>query len=151
VIEVSAYHINSYKSFPKAYEKHHKNYEVSVSKMKEKIKFLKGDYIIKLNQASNRYIIETLEPTGDDGFFSWNFFDAILQQKEWYSDYRWDSIATRLLKEDKSLNNKFQQRKATDTLFANNAAAQLDFIYKNSQYYEAAHLRYPVYRIDKGF
>ena len=151
MIEVSAYHIDNYKSFPKAYEKHHKNYEVSVSKIKERIKFLKGDYIIKLNQASNRYIVETLEPTGDDGFFSWNFFDAILQQKEWYSDYRWDSIAARLLKEHKSLNNKFQQRKATDTLFANNSAAQLDFIYKNSQYYEPAHLRYPVYRIDKGF
>jgi hypothetical protein len=151
MIEVSAYHIDSYKSFPKAYEKHHKNYEVSVSKIKERIKFLKGDYIIKLNQASNRYIVETLEPTGDDGFFSWNFFDAILQQKEWYSDYRWDSIAARLLKEDKSLNNKFQQKKAADTLFANNAAAQLNFIYKNSQYYEPAHLRYPVYRIDKGF
>jgi len=150
VIEVSDYRIDNYKSFPKPYEKHHKNYDVSVSKMKEKIKFLKGDYIIRLNQPSNRYLIETLEPNGDDGFFAWNFFDAILQQKEGYSDYRWDWIAAQLLEKDTVLQHKFQQKKGSDTSFANNASAQLNFIYKNSLYYESAHLRYPVYRIEKG-
>lgn len=149
-LDVSAYHIVDYKSFPKAYEKHHKNYNVSVSKTDEKIKFLKGDYIIRLNQAANRYLIETLEPTGDDGFFAWNFFDAILQEKEGYSDYRWDSIAAQILKTDTVLNHKFQQKRISDTLFANNADAQLNYIYKNSHWYEPAHLRNPVYRIEKG-
>lgn len=150
IIEVSAYHINNYKSFSNAYEKHHKNYNVSVSKKDEKNKFLKGDYIIRLNQPANRYLIETLEPTGDDGFFAWNFFDAILQEKEGYSDYRWDTIATRILKTDITLQQKFQQKKLSDTSFANNADDQLNYIYKNSQYYEPAHLRYPVYRLEKG-
>ncbi|HSQ45154.1 MAG TPA: M14 family zinc carboxypeptidase [Ginsengibacter sp.] len=149
MIEVSAYHIVDYKSFPKAYEKHHKNYNVSVSKTDEKIKFLKGDYIIRLNQAANRYLVETLEPTGDDGFFAWNFFDAILQEKEGYSDYRWDSIAAHILKIDPVFNRKFQQKKISDSLFANNASLQLNYIYKNSPYYEPAYLRYPVYRIEK--
>ena len=149
IMEVSAYHIDNYKSFPKPYEKHHKNYDVSVSKKDEKIKFLKGDYIIKLNQPANRYLIETLEPTGDDGFFAWNFFDAVLQEKEGYSDYRWDSIATQILKTNTVLNQKFQQKKLSDTSFTNNAGAQLNYIYKNSVYNEPAHLRYPVYRIEK--
>jgi hypothetical protein len=150
LIEVSAYHIDNYKSFSKPYEKHHKNYEVSVSKKDEKIKFLKGDYIIRLNQPANRYLIETLEPTGDDGFFAWNFFDAILQEKEGYSDYRWDSIATQILKTNTVLNQKFQQKKLSDTSFANNAGVQLNYIYKNSAYYEPAYLRYPVYRVERG-
>ena len=73
-IEVTSYHIDDYKSFTKPYEKHHKNYSVIVSKRTEQIKFLKGDYIIYLNQSVNRYLIETLEPTGDDGFFQLEFF-----------------------------------------------------------------------------
>ncbi len=149
VIKVGVYHIADYKSFPKAYEKHHKNYNASVSKKEEEIKFLKADYIIYLNQPSNRYIIETLEPTGDDGFFAWNFFDAILQEKEGYSEYRWDAIAAQLLKQDISLQKKFLQKKLSDSSFANNPSAQLNFIYKNSVYYEPAHLRFPVYRIEK--
>ncbi len=81
-IKVTAYSINNYNSFPKPYEKHHKNYEVTISKTSQPIQFLKGDYLIKLNQPANRYLVETLEPEGDDGFFAWNFFDAVLQQKE---------------------------------------------------------------------
>ena len=111
IIEVSAYHIDNYKSFPKPYEKHHKNYDVTISKNKEKIKFLKGDYMVRLNQPSNRYLIETLEPGGDDGFFAWNFFDAVLQQKEGYSDYRWDWVAAQLLQKDTVLQKKLLQKK----------------------------------------
>ncbi len=147
-IEVSCYRIDNYKSLVKAYEKHHKNYDVTGTTTQENIKFLKGDYKITLNQPANRYIIETLEPMSDDGFFAWNFFDAILQEKEGYSDYRWDEIATNLLQKDTSLQKKLSQKKLADSSFSNSASAQLNFIYKNSPYYEPAHLRYPVYRVE---
>lgn len=146
--EVIAYHIESLKSLPKAYEKHHRNFEVAVAAKREKIQFLKGDYIINLNQPGNRYITEMLEPTGDDSFFSWNFFDAILQQKEGYSDYRWNNIAEEYLKNNPELKKELEEKKNTDSAFAKNSSAQLNFIYKNSPWYEPAHLRYPVYRIE---
>ena len=88
-----------------------------------------------------------LEPTGDDSFFSWNFFDAILQQKEGYGDYRWDDLAAEVLKKDPALKARLEEKKAADPKFAGNGSAQLDFIYKNSPYYEPAHNRYPVYRM----
>lgn len=147
IIEVEAYHVDDYKSFPRPYEKHHKNYAVKVSASKQKIKFLKGDFIVWLNQKTNRYIIEMLEPTGDDSFFAWNFFDAVLQQKEGYSDYRWEDIAADVLKKDPALKQKLEEKKTADAKFAADGSAQLDFIYKNSPYYEPAHNRYPVYRI----
>ncbi len=149
IVQVTEYSVKSYKSYPKPYEKHHKNYGVTIDKISQSIKFLKGDYLIKLNQPANRYLIETLEPDGDDGFFAWNFFDAILQQKEGYSEYRWDSLASEVLKNSPTLQKTFQQKMDSDSNFRNNNAAQLDFIYKGSQYYEPAHLRYPVYRIEK--
>jgi len=146
IISVETYQIDDYKTTAKAYEKHHKNSAVKVSSFTRKIKFLQGDYYIPLNQAANRYLVEMLEPTGDDSFFAWNFFDAILQQKEGYSDYRWEDVAAQVLRDDPALQKQLQDKKATDSSFANNAQAQLDFIYKNSPYYEPVHLRYPVFR-----
>ncbi len=147
-ILVTAYHIDDYKSLSKAYEKHHKNYGVKVSASSEQHPFLKGDYLVYLDQVSDRYLIEMLEPTGDDGFFAWNFFDGILQQKEGYSDYRWEELAAEALKSDSILREKLDHKKATDPIFARDAQKILDFIYRNSSYYEKSHMMYPVYRIE---
>ena len=148
LINVTAYHIESYKSSARPYEKHHKNYEVKTSSSSIYLKFLKGDYIIKMNQSANRYLAEMLEPNGDDSFFAWNFFDGILQQKEGYSDYRWEDIAAEVLKKDSLLREKLENKKKTDSAFAIDASQILDFIYKNSPYYEKVHMRYPVFRIE---
>jgi hypothetical protein len=147
IIEVEAYHIDDYKSLPRPYEKHHKNSGVKVSVLKQKIKFLHGDFYVPMNQSANRYLVEMLEPTGDDSFFAWNFFDGILQQKEGYSDYRWDDLAAEVLKNYPALKIKLEEKKKLDEKFAANGSAQLDFIYKNSPYYEPGHNRYPVYRL----
>ena len=148
IIPVSFYKIDEYKSRPTPYEKHHGNYGVKTTKFSEKTKFLKGDYIVELNQPGNRYIIEMLEPTGDDSFFAWNFFDAVLQQKEGYSDYRWEEVAEDVLKKDPILYQKLALKKAAEPAFAKNASAILNYIYKNSVYYERAHMLYPVYRVE---
>ena len=147
-INVGVYHINQYHSSPDAYEKHHRNNDVTVSKSMDQKRFLKGDYIIYTNQATRRFIIEMLEPTGDDSYFSWNFMDAILQEKESYSDYRWEDVAADYLKSHPDLKTKLEERKSADSSFANNPSAQLNFIYKNSPYYEKEHLRYPIYRVE---
>jgi Zinc carboxypeptidase len=147
VIEVESYKIEDYKSYPKPYEKHHKNFAVKTSSSTQKVKFLKGDYFIPMNQKANRYIIEMLEPTGDDSFFAWNFFDAILQQKEGYSDYRWEDLAAEVLKNNPDLKTRLEEKKKADEKFAADSNAQLNFIYKNSPYYEPGHNRYPVYRL----
>jgi hypothetical protein len=148
-IEVEAYRIEDYKSAARPYEKHHRNTDVITSKNVQTLKFLKGDYIVLLNQRANRYLVEMLEPTGDDSFFSWNFFDAILQQKEGYSDYRWEDVAAEYLASHPELRNQLEERKKSDPKFAASASAQLNFVYRNSPYYEPAHLRYPVYRLLK--
>ncbi len=147
LIDVETYYIDDYKSMPRPYEKHHKNNTVKARAEKQQIRFLKGDYIIWLNQKANRYIVEMLEPTGDDSFFAWNFFDAVLQQKEGYSDYRWDDLAAEVLKKKPELKAKLEDQKKNDEKFAANGRAQLNFIYKNSPYYEPVHNRYPVFRL----
>ncbi|MBN9297901.1 MAG: M14 family metallopeptidase [Filimonas sp.] len=146
-IQVDYYHIDDYKSQVRPYEKHHRNTNVKVSTQNARINFLKGDYIIYTGQRNDRYIVETLEPQGDDSFFSWNFFDAILQQKEGYSAYRWEDVAGPYILQHPELKQQLEEKKKTDPQFAASAALQLDFVYKHSPYYEPAHLRYPVFKV----
>ena len=106
-----------------------------------------GDIIIHTHQPGRRFIAEVLEPTAPDSYFSWNYFDPILMQKEWFSSYVFEDVAAELLREDVALRTAFETKKQQDPAFANNAFDQLYFIYRHSPYYEPTHLRYPVARI----
>src|SRR5436190_1077590 len=147
VIEVEVYKIEDYKTSPRQYEMHHLNSDVKISSARQQIKFSKGDWYIPMNQVGNRFLIETLEPQAEDSYFAWNFFDAILGQKEGYFAYAFEDIAVDYLKSNPDLKNKLEQRKATDTAFAKSGRAQLNFVYENSKWFEPAYLRYPVYRV----
>lgn len=127
-----------------AYEGHYLHYNVSVSEQKTTHTFHKGDYVIFTDQAVNRYIVETLEPRAPDSWFAWNFFDGILQQKEYFSSYVFEDLAAEYLNEHPGLRQQLEKRKEADADFAASARAQLDFIYRNSPYYEPTHRRYPV-------
>lgn len=146
-LTVESYKIKDYKTRQQAYEGHYPHYNVLVNLKTENIRFRKGDYIIKTNQPSFRYIIETLEPQAPDSFFNWNFFDTILQQKEGFSPYVWEDKALELLNDNEQLKIAFETKKQNDNAFANNWYAQLDWIHKQSKNYEKAHLQYPIYRI----
>lgn len=146
-IDVEWYRIENYQSGARPYEGHHLNTAVQVSKRTSTMSFRKGDWYIPLNQKANRFLIETLEPQGEDSYFAWNFFDPILGQKEGFSDYVFEETAVEFLKQNPDVLKKLNDRKASDSAFAKNGRAQLNFIYQHSLYYEPAYLRYPVYRV----
>ncbi len=147
LMEVESYRIVDYKTAKNAYEGHypHSNTQVVVSKTK--INFRKGDYVFATQQAGVKYLLETLEPEAVDSFFNWNFFDTLLQQKEGYSDYVFEDTAAEYLKLHPEVKAKLEEKRNQDKAFADNPEAQLDWIYKNSPWYETAHLQYPIYRI----
>lgn len=147
VIEVEKYKIGDYKTATSAYEGHYPHSNTTINKLIGKIEFKKGDYFIPTNQFAIKYLLETLEPEAPDSFFNWNFFDAILQQKEGYSAYVFEDLAVEILAKNPTLKEKFETKKAEDKSFAENGSAQLEWIYKNSDYYEPSHLTYPVYRV----
>ncbi len=147
VIEVEVYRIDEHKASPRQYEMHHLNSDVKTTVSLQKIAFRKGDYYLPMDQVANRFLTETLEPRGEDSYFSWNFFDAVLGQKEGFSAYAFEDIAADYLKSNPALRNKLEQKRSTDTTFAKSARAQLNFVYENSPWFEPAYLRYPVYRV----
>ncbi|WP_406824561.1 M14 family metallopeptidase [Pedobacter sp. KACC 23697] len=146
-IAVDSYYIGDFKTGTKPYEGHYLHSGVAINTVPQQLQYYAGDYVVYVNQPSNRYIVETLEPQATDSYFNWNFFDSILDMKEHYSAYVFEDTAAELLKNNPDLKNKLEARKSADPEFAKNGAAQLDFVYKNSDYYEKTHNRYPVARL----
>ncbi|WP_420572321.1 M14 family metallopeptidase [Kordia sp.] len=147
VINVETYHIKDFKTYSNPFEGHYTHYNTEVSKTAQKIGFKQGDIIVYTDQAAFRYLLETLEPEAVDSFFNWNFFDTILQQKEGFSAYVFEDEAKELLEKNPEWKAEFEQLKANDEKFAKSASQQLRWIYKKSNHYEKAHLRYPIFRI----
>jgi hypothetical protein len=147
VIEVESYKIADYKTSKNPYEGHYGHYNTVVTSSKEKVKFRKGDFLIKTQQKGVKYLLETLEPEAVDSYFNWNYFDPILQQKEYFSAYVFEDLAKEILDKNPTLKAEFEAKKKNEKDFAQNGNWQLDWIYKHSPYYEKAHLQYPVYRI----
>lgn len=145
--ELEFYYIRDYETTGYAYEGHYLHSNVQVEKKMMQRPFRRGDYVVFTNQPANRYIMETLEPQGADSFFAWNFFDGILMQKEYFSSYVFEDLAAEILKENPELRKRLEARKQADEAFAKSARAQLDFVYKNSPYYEKTHNLYPVGRM----
>ena len=148
-ISVEAYRIESYNASQRPYESHHNNSDVKVSSQTITKTFRKGDYYIPLDQPGNRFLVEVLEPHAPDSYFAWNFFDGILVQKEGFSSYAFEDKAADYLRQHPELKTKLDEKKAVDTAFAKSAYAQLDFIFKQTPYYEPGHMQYPVFRVIK--
>jgi hypothetical protein len=149
LMDLAVYYIEDYKTVTKPYEGHYLHSQVKLNKKDTKILVRKGDFIVYTNQFQNRYIVETLEPEAVDSYFNWNFFDAILGQKEHFSDYVFEDTAAELLKNNIELRTAFEKQKADDVEFAKNKYAQLEYIYKSSEYFEKTFMRYPIYRLEK--
>jgi hypothetical protein len=148
-MEVTAYTIDSFRTAPNPYEGHYRHTDIHATPHRVKMHFHAGDYLVDLiEHPFRRFIVETLEPEGEDSYFSWGFFDAILQRKEGYSDYRWEDVAAEELRQHPDLKAAFEREKASNPEFAKDASAQLFYVYRHSRWYEPAHMRYPVYRIE---
>ena len=146
-ITVESYKIDSYETRKMPYEGHYSHYNTAVKTETKKIKFLKGDYVISTNQTGIRYLLETLEPQAPDSFFNWNFFDTILQRKEYFSPYVWEDKAKELLARNPKLQIDFNLKKSFNKDFANNWYAQLNWLHQQSKHYEKSHMQYPVFRV----
>ncbi|MCC6411974.1 MAG: M14 family metallopeptidase [Saprospiraceae bacterium] len=133
----------------KHYEGHYLHSDLEIEPKMMTRQYRKGDVVVITDQDANRFIVETLEPHAPDSWFAWNFFDAVLMQKEHYSAYVFEDLAAQFLNENPALRAELEALKEDDDDFAENASAQLDWVYKRSPWYEPTHRLYPVGRLDQ--
>lgn len=146
-VTVESIRIKNYDTRTQPYEGHYQHYNTELTVIETELNIKKGDYYILTNQPAMRYILETLEPQAPDSFFNWNFFDTILQQKEGFSPYVWEDMASELLKNNASLKKEFEAKQKAEPKFKEDWYAQLDWLHKHSPNYELAHMQYPIYRV----
>lgn len=139
--------IESYETTGTAYEGHYLHSKTRVTWNTDIRVFRKGDYRIIPDARTEAFLAHVLQPAAPDSYFNWNFFDAILQQKEWFSDYVFEDIAAEILRNNPELRNRLEMKKAADPEFAASAFEQLYFVYQNSPYFEESFKKYPVYII----
>jgi hypothetical protein len=89
-----------------------------------------------------------LIPDAEDSYFSWNFFDSYLQQKEYFSSYVFIDQVKFILENNPTLKVQFDKLKNETEQFRNSEWEQLYFIYKNSEYFEKSFMILPVYSMD---
>jgi hypothetical protein len=146
VIEVKVSYAEQFETSKSPYEGHYFHHHILCRDTVMKVPFMKGDYCISTHQDARRYLVEALEPNSDEGFFAWNFFDSMLQQKEWFSDYVFEDIAADLLAKDPTLKAGLEWAMKGDKNLAEDHWQQLYWIYKRSPYYETSAYRVPVFR-----
>lgn len=147
IIDAEMYYITDYRTSNRPYEGHYPHSDVELEVVNKKQAYFEGDWIVPTNQEAIRYIIETLEPQATDSFFNWNFFDAILSQKEYFSAYIFEDYAAEMLEKDKRLKKSFEEAKVNDEKLRTSGTAQLQWLYQRSPFYEKTFKLYPVARL----
>ncbi|MFW6259898.1 MAG: M14 family zinc carboxypeptidase, partial [Tangfeifania sp.] len=147
ILEVQVDYIVNYSSPEQPSNGHYFHYEVETRSEVQQIQYFAGDYLIPVRQDKIKYIVEMLEPKASDSFFRWNFFDSILDNREYFSSFGFEENALKYLEEHPEFKKEFQEKQRNDTEFAKNHRAQLAYIYNNTEWFEATARRYPVGRI----
>ncbi len=147
-IVVTSYRLGDIKTSTSPYEGHYPHSQVTYDSTSALHVFHAGDILVPVDQEGIAFIINALEPKAPDSWFAWNFFDPILNQKEYFSDYLWEDQAAALLDQDPTLRQQFKLAILADYKLSDDPHAQLDWIYQHSSYYEPTHRLYPVFRIE---
>jgi hypothetical protein len=148
ILSGEMYIIEDFSAPDQPYNGHYFHNEISLKSIQKNKQFYKGDIIVPMNNSTNRYVIETLEPLANDSFFRWNFFDSILDRREYFSPYLFENTAEQLLAENTQLRIEFLEKKKTDSTFSKNAYQQLEYLYKRSPNFESDYRLYPIMRVN---
>ena len=149
---VETYYIDGFEPARRATQGHYFNSNVKMRTVTQEVDFLRGDYVVPVNQKSRKYIITMLEPQSESGFFAWNFFDSFLEGQDWYSVWGFESHLKELLDHDPALREAFEKARESDTKVATDPVAQLQWLYQHTpaSELEKRTRMYPVARLMKA-
>lgn len=107
-----------------------------------------GDMLVPMGHTTDHFVMSVLEPEPNDSYLAWNFFDAVVSQKEWFTPYAFDTIAQGMLDRDPALKAEFEEMRE-DPEFAGDPWRQYNFILQHSPYAEGWFPRHPILRIER--
>ena len=105
-----------------------------------------GDAWVPLDQRSALVALHLLEAQAPDALARWNFFDTVLEKKEYGEAYVVEPLARKMMQEDPALALEFRTRVATDSAFARDPRQRLEFFYRRSPWADPEQNLIPVAR-----
>ena len=148
MVDLGIFRVLKYDTPNKPYEGHFFLSNPVIQREIQSVHLKKGDWKIKCNQANVLYLHSVLQPEAEDSYFTWNFFDSYLQQKEYFSSYVFIDKIDDILKNNPTLRKKYKTKRKEDSSFRESEWDQLYFIYKNSPYFEKTYNVLPVFYQD---
>ncbi|KFN42833.1 M14 family metallopeptidase [Arenimonas oryziterrae] len=107
-----------------------------------------GSLFVPIAQPKARLVMALLEPQSSDSLAAWGEFNNAFEQKEYMEDYVAEDVARAQLAADPALAAEFKARLESDTDFAKNSAARLQFFARRHSSWDERFNLYPVLRTD---
>jgi zinc carboxypeptidase len=146
IIEVESYRFSNVKWPPESFEgRFMPSFETEL--VRDERTFPAGSVLVRLDQQSAQVALHLLEPQAPDSFLAWGFFNSIFEQKEYGESYVLEKLAREMMARDPQLRGEFEQRIATDSMFASSPSERLQFFYMRSPYWDRELNLYPVGRV----
>jgi hypothetical protein len=107
-----------------------------------------GSLFVPIAQPNSRLVVALFEPQGVDSLVAWGFFNSAFESKEYMEPYVEEQVAAEMLAHNPKVAADFKQRLATDSQFAADPDARLEYFYRLSPSWDERLDLYPVYRVD---
>jgi hypothetical protein len=105
-----------------------------------------GDAWVPLDQRGGLMAVNLCEAQAPDGLVTWNYFDTVLQPKEYGEPYVVEPLARQMLAKDPVLAKTFAEKLASDSTFAASPIARSEFFYRRSPWADPEQNLLPVAR-----
>ncbi len=145
-LEVNTYRFNDVNWNSRSFEgRVMVNYEVEP--IQKQMTFPAGSKVVFLNQRAAQLAIHMLEPEAPDALVRWGFLNTIFEQKEYAESYVMERMAREMLANDPEMKEEFDTKMLSDSDFANNSWAILNWFYQKTPYWDEDINIYPIGRI----
>jgi hypothetical protein len=122
--------------------------------VKEKMTLPQGSYWVPMKQRRARLILATLEPQAPDSFARWGLMYPVFEGAGGRggrggapAEYLSEPIARKTMADNPELAKEFLAKVASDTAFAGDRTARLQWWYQHSKYEPSDNGRYPIVRV----
>lgn len=146
-LSVFAQVVKEFDAISKPYEGHYMHPNKIIARVQKEITFLPGDVLIPTNQNGSLFLHAVLQPECEDSYFTWNYFDSYLQEKEYFSNYVFVDKIRSLLQYKPELKQAYEAKKISDPEFAASEWQQLYYLYQFSPYFEPSYMMLPVFEL----
>ncbi|MFN5734603.1 MAG: hypothetical protein ACK444_01015 [Flavobacteriales bacterium] len=147
-LRVKAQVVRSFDAISKPYEGHYMHPSKEIERVEQWITFRPGDVMISTKQIGGQFLHSVLQPEAEDSYFTWNYFDSYLQEKEYFSNYVFKDKIKEILQNNPELQKAYETKRQNDTDFANSEWQQLYFLYQNSVYFEPSYMMLPIFELE---